>query len=178
MNKKILSINLVGIFILAGFCVTSAKENESYPVDLTDSIPDLDAEGYLNFNVNFLDTPNSFDGSFKIKNIGDPGSKLTWVIDSYPNWGSDWYFNPTHGSDLEYMNNISVLIHFQIGYQFPRELKGDIKIINKKDSTDYDIVPVVLTVARSKILNYNFLAFLENHPNLFPIIRQILGLKI
>ena len=176
MNRKILSINLVGMFILAGFSVISAKENESFPLDLTDSVPDLDAVGYLNFNVNFLDTPNSFDGTFTIKNIGDPGSKLTWEIDSYPNWGSGWYFNSTHGSDLEYMKNISVLIHFQIGYQFPRELKGNIKIINKEDSTDYDIIPVVLTVARSKILNSNFLTFLENHPRLFPLLRQILGL--
>ena len=47
-------------------------------------------------------------------------------------------------------------------------------IINKENSTDYDIVPVVLTVARSKILNSNFLTFLENHPHLFPLLRQIL----
>jgi hypothetical protein len=176
MNKKILSINLVGMFILAGFSVISALENESYPIDLNDSVPDLDAEGYLNFNVNFLDTPNSFGDSFSIKNIGDPGSKLSWEIDSYPMWGSGWYFNPNHGSDLEYMNNVSVLVHFQIGYQFPREISGNIKIINKEDSNDYDIVPVVVTVARSKILNLNFLTFLENHPHLFPLIRQILRL--
>jgi hypothetical protein len=175
MNKKILSIIFVGMFMLAGFSVISAKENKSCTVNTADNVPDLDADGHLSFNVNYLDTPNSFEGSFTIRNIGDPGSKLVWAITSYPNWGSGWYFKPSSGNDLEPMDNVSVRVHFQIGYSFPREIKGDIKIVNLENNSDQAMIPVVLTVARSKISIPSLLVMLEHHQYLFPFLQNLLN---
>ena len=36
--------------------------------------------------------------------------------------------------------------------------------------------PLTVTMPRSKVIHNPFLNFLQNHPNLFPIIRQLLGL--
>jgi PKD repeat protein len=39
------------------------------------------------------------------------------------------------------------------------------------------IIDVLLSTSKTKTINKPFLTFLENHPHLFPLLRQILGLK-
>ena len=36
--------------------------------------------------------------------------------------------------------------------------------------------PLTVTMPRGKVIHNPFLNFLQNHPNLFPILRQLLGL--
>ena len=58
-----------------------------------------------------------------------------------------------------------------------KEFTGDLKIVVIGNPDDEVIIPVTLTTPRNKpYLNTPFLQFLENHPYMFPILRQLLGL--
>jgi C1A family cysteine protease len=54
---------------------------------------------------------------------------------------------------------------------------GELKIVNKDDPSDYSIIEVSLATPRSKLFNSPILKFLENHPHLFPLLRQLLGIS-
>ena len=58
--------------------------------------------------------------------------------------------------------------------------RGDYAIkVKAKDSSDHESPwsdPLPITMPKNKAINTPFLQFLENHPNLFPLLRQILDL--
>ena len=58
-----------------------------------------------------------------------------------------------------------------------KEFTGDLKIQVIGNPDDEIIIPVTLTTPKSKLyINSPLLQFLENHPHIFPLIRQIPGL--
>jgi len=101
--------------------------------------------------------------SFTIQNIGESGSKLDWRIIDWPrDWGN-WTFTPFNGYDLTpeegpYIVEVKVVAPFEQKQQF----NGEIKIINKDNSSDYTKISVFLSTPRDKeYINVQFLRFLE-----------------
>ena len=57
------------------------------------------------------------------------------------------------------------------------EFTGEVKIVNSDDPDDFCIIAVSLvTPVSQQSINSLFLRFLEQHPNIFPILRHLLGL--
>ena len=117
-------------------------------------------------------------GEFEVSNCGDDGSELDWEVDSYPlDWGTDWTFTPASGTGLTPAQGWQTV---QVEVTAPNEkemtYEGRIRLINSNSPTDDCILDVILKTPRSREVNRPFLNFLENHPNLFPILRQLLGL--
>ncbi|UCF11962.1 MAG: exo-alpha-sialidase [Thermoplasmatales archaeon] len=124
--------------------------------------------------------------SFNVSNIGDPGSELDWDITEWPDWGS-WTFNPSGGTALKPEDGpVTVQVTVVAPQGVPRVLlqpkdttyTGTVKVVNLDDPSDFCIIDVSLTTPKNKAFNINmlFLRFLEQHPNIFPILRQLLGL--
>jgi len=115
-------------------------------------------------------------GSFTVENIGDSGSILDWEIVESPEWGI-WTFTPEEGDDLTPEDgSITVTVSVVAPDKKNKEFSGKITIVNKENSSDYEIINVFLTTPKNKPINTPFLRFLENHPRMFPILRHLLGL--
>jgi hypothetical protein len=125
-------------------------------------VPDLKCGGGISqFNVK----PGSpISGSFTVTNIGQPYSELDWEIDpnSYPpDWGSDWSFEPSSGSNLAKGESVTVAVSFCAPNKNYESFSAVIRVINTENPSDYDEIPIVITTPVSKIfLNTIF-------PNLF-----------
>ena len=115
-------------------------------------------------------------GSFTVENIGDSGSILDWEIVESPEWGI-WTFTPEEGDDLTPEDgSITVTVSVVAPDKKNKEFSGEITIVNKENSSDYEIISISLTTPKNKETNSPFLQFLENHPRLFPLLRQLLDL--
>jgi len=135
---------------------------------------DLDCGGSLGWtNVK----PNTLiNGSFTISNIGDSGSSLDWKIESYPSWGV-WTFAPCAGDNLKPEDGSVTVEVFVVSPDVEESnFTGSVMIVNINDGSDYEIIPVSLTTPKNKAINTPLLNFLENHPRMFPLLRQLLGL--
>lgn len=136
--------------------------------------PDLKCEGDLSWNN--INISSEIEGNFTLKNDGTDGSLLDWEIVEYPNWGN-WNFSSDHGDDLlPISGEISININIIAPDEKAQEYIGEIKIINKNNNEDYEIIPVLLITPKNKAINTPLLQFLENHPHLFTLLRQIMGL--
>lgn len=139
--------------------------------------PDLSCEGSLSWSG--VKPGSTVDGSFSVKNIGDPNSLLDWEIESYPGWGN-WIFNPESGEDLtpedgEVTVNVSVVAPDEKN----KEFTGNITIVNKENASDFCTIAVSLSTPKNKPYNFilNMFAWLfERFPNAFPILRHLLEL--
>jgi len=137
--------------------------------------PDLICEGDLNWQN--ITTRSKINASFTLKNAGTDGSLLDWEIVEYPNWGT-WNFSSDHGDDLlptsgEKTININIIAPDEKA----QEYTGNLKIINKGNNEDYEIIPVSLITPKNKtIVNSILMRFLEYHPYMFPLLHQLLVL--
>jgi hypothetical protein len=154
----------------------------SYPYDmsfiLTDGtenqIPDLECEGSLSWTG--VKPREKVTGDFTIRNNGEPDSVLQWKIESYPtDWG-EWMFTP-NASALTIDDGWKT-VHVQVvAPDVPNtEFTGKIKLVNLMEPSDSCIIEVYLKTPRTKTINNPFLNWLKSHPNMFPILRQLLGL--
>lgn len=109
-----------------------------------------------------------------IENYGDPGSILDWEITEWPNWGSDWSFNPMDGDYLLLGDSQDIYIQMKAPNTWGREKYGKIKVINTRDPPDYIEIEVVLSTYKSKEKNNPFINYLTNHQNMFPMLRQLI----
>ena len=115
-------------------------------------------------------------GDFTIKNNGYSESKLDWEIIDNPDWG-EWTFTPIEGYDLTpFDGSFTVNVLVVTPDEKNQNFTGEIKVINKENTSDYEIIDVSLSTSKTKIINTPFLTFLEKHPHIFPLIRQILGI--
>jgi len=135
---------------------------------------DLECIGKLNWNN--ISAGETVKGNFSISNIGFAGSLLDWNISEYPNWGN-WTIYPPMGNDLTPSDGKEIIhVTMIVPDEKNQVFNGQIKIVNTEDSSDFETIVVSLSTSKTKE-NYSFfLQFLENHPHLFPLIRQILGL--
>jgi hypothetical protein len=134
--------------------------------------PDLVCLG----NLNWVDVKpgETVTGNFKVENVGEPGSELSWEIESYPTWGT-WTFTPSYGTGLTpEMGSITVEVKVDAPDEGNKEFTGEVKVINSENNEDYEIIPVMLKTPRNKALNKPMINFLKSHPILFPILQQLL----
>ena len=140
-------------------------------------VPDLDCLGSLSWTG--ISPGAIVTSSFMVANVGDADSELSWEIESYPPWGV-WTFVPSSGTGLTpEMGAITINVEVVAPNEENKDFSGQIKIVNSEDSSNYDTIQISLSTPKNKSINAMplFLRFLQQHPNLFPILRQIL-LKI
>ena len=138
--------------------------------------PDLDCDGTLVWNKVL---PGAVEtGSFTVRNVGEPGSKLDWNITEWPSWGT-WIFTPMEGDDLTPENgSLTVQVSVMAPNEQNKQFSGNITITNRYDTNDYCTISVSLATPKNKAINVNpfFLRFLECYPSMFPLLRHLLGL--
>jgi hypothetical protein len=136
---------------------------------------DLECNGRLNWN--FVGTKENVEGNFSLKNTGFSGSLLDWYISEHPSWGSNWSIYPYMGNDLTPSDGTQII---NVKVDAPEKqhdyFSGEIKIVNNEDPSDSETIVVTLSTSKNKQINTPFLDFLEKHPRLFIIIRQLFGL--
>ena len=127
-----------------------------------------------------MKTGSTQTGSFKVKNVGDPGSMLDWEIIDWPDWGT-WSFNPKDGENLGEGYEVVVSATVVAPSEEDKTYKGEITIVNSNDTSDECTVQVSLITPRNRNSMFSLLLnFLERifyrFPNAFPMIRYLLGL--
>jgi len=135
--------------------------------------PDLECEGDLRFIDVLPDSINN--GSFTIKNIGDPDSELDWEISEFPEWG-EWTFNPASGTDLKPEDgNITIDVKVVAPEDTNEIFTGNVKIVNTYDTDDYCIIDVLLITPKSRPIYHAFINRLfYKLPNIYPLVSNIL----
>jgi hypothetical protein len=126
----------------ANFCIKALTGEYTY------NEPDLDCSGSLGWTN--VKPNNTVTGNFIVENIGDPGSKLDWEIDSYPEWGI-WTFTPESGNDLEPGEGQTVNIELIAPNEQNQQFNGTITVINKENSSDYHTFDFTLTTPKNKL---------------------------
>jgi len=131
-------------------------------------VPDLDCTGSLSWtNVQPGQTVN---GSFQVQNIGGPGSLLNWTINvSSLDWGT-WTFNPESGENLTPEDGqVTVQVSVVAPNQENAEFEGYIRVENRDNSTDFDVISVYLktpvnTNAIQTMIHQFLFKFRQWHP--------------
>ncbi len=103
----------------------------------------LDCTGSLSWSSVQLE--QTVNGTFQVQNIGDPGSALSWEIDtaSIP-WGT-WSFSPESGEGLTPEDGaVTVQVSVIAPNEKNREFTGFIHVQNTQDPQDFDVVQVYL----------------------------------
>ena len=157
-------------------CPPQIKEYYAY-VHAVSGIPDLSCEGSLSWTDVKPDTVVT--GSFNVKNIGDPGSELAWKVDDYPTWGS-WTFSESNGGNLKPEDGLyTISVTVTAPSEEEETFSGNVKLVNEMDSSDTCTIPVSLVTPKSKsFVNLMFFRFLENHPNIYQLLHQLLELDL
>jgi hypothetical protein len=169
-----------GFLVIDAVDLFASGASEIYYDDMSltgDSpIPAICCQGDLSWSG--VKPGESMSDTFEVSNCGDTGSELDWEVSEWPTWGSDWIFNPASGTGLTPAQGWqTVTVDFTAPTQQEQEFLGNITVINSNDPSDFCKIPIFLQTPRNKQNIKNpLLNFLENHPNMFPIIRQLLGL--
>ena len=146
----------------ANFCIKGLVYSKS----------DLECNDQLSWtNVKAGDTVT---GSFKVENVGDYGSLLSWEIKEYPDWG-EWTFTPSNGDGLSPEDGP---IEIQVSVVAPdkknREYNGNIMVVNGDDSDDFCIITISLATPKNRdIINLHVLQALEKFPLLEHLLQNI-----
>lgn len=134
-------------------------------VTISQSLPDLACTGSLHWpNVKPKSTQS---GTFSLMNVGDSGSTLDWSIQSYPAWGI-WSCSPSTGTDLTpEQGSVTVTVTLTAPEEKNQQYAGELKIINTKDPSDYEMIQVSLGTPRYASF---FMGLEERCPRLFYIL--------
>ena len=120
----------------ANFCI------KGLGISFTPTKPDLECNGSI--KLRDIKPGSRVKTSFIVKNAGEPLSNLDWEIVEWPEWGK-WEFSP---SSMENLKAESKGIEVEVSVVIPNEknstFEGAIKVINKDNSSDYEIIPVVI----------------------------------
>lgn len=147
----------------ANFCIKALTGEYTY------NEPDLECEGELSWNQ--VEPGEEVTDSFTLRNVGKPDSDLDWEISEWPqDWG-EWTITPSSGYNLKPEDEdvtveVSVIAPEDIGTEFT----GEIKVVNKENSSDFEIIPVYLKTPRNREFKINLFEILFNR---FPILKQI-----
>jgi len=132
----------------------------------------LEGNGFLCWTD--VPTGSTVEGSFTIKNSGDPGLSIDWEVSSWPTWGT-WSFAPDSGVDLKPEDGeLTIEVTVIAPNKTNEDFTGYVKVVNTENSSDYCIIHIMLNTPRSLKTNHFFIQFLQRHPNLFPILRKLL----
>jgi len=105
--------------------------------------PNLDCSGGLSWTN--IQPGVTVTGSFQVQNIGDTGSLLNWTINtSSITWGT-WSYTPESGENLTPEDGQITVQVSVISPDDPNtDFEGYLRVENKNDPNDYDIIPVTL----------------------------------
>jgi hypothetical protein len=136
--------------------------------------PDLDCSGSLSWID--IKPGSTVYGSFKVQNIGDPGTLLNWTINtSFISWGT-WTFNPESGQGLKPEDEqVNVSLSVVAPNAKKSEFDGYFRVENQDDPEDFGVIPVYLKTFRQRTTNLPFFDFFESHLKLLPIIQKLLN---
>ena len=137
----------------------------------TQAEPDLKLGGSLGWTD--VSAGETVTGEFTVSNGGTPGSQLDWEIESWPDWGN-WTFTPDGGDDLTGATTVQVSV--VAPNEKNKEFTGDVKVVNKENSADFETISISLATPINKAIYPSFQQFLEQHPNMFPVLRHLLRL--
>ena len=133
------------------------------------STADLKCNGTLTWSN--IEPTAAVNGSFTVENVGAALSLLDWEIIQWPEWGT-WVFNPLSGNDLKPEDSkLTVEVTVTAPGEKNQEFTGEVKIINKENSNDFEIIQVTLKTPRTKIF---YLGILEKIQQMFPIIKMLI----
>jgi hypothetical protein len=131
---------------------------------------DLDCDGSLKWTK--ISPGSTETGTFIVKNIGESNSSLDWMIESNPTWGT-WTFTPSNGNGLTpEMGEITVDVKVVAPDEKNKNFTGEIKIVNSKDNTDFNIIPVSLSTPYNKPFIFTG-TLLKHLLDAFPLLRKL-----
>ncbi len=140
-------------------------------------VSDLECNGVMSWaNVR----PGSqVTGSFTVENVGEPFSNLDWEVSEYPSWGN-WTFKPSCGNNLKPMyGQVTVDVSVTAPDEQKQDFTGELKIVNKKNTSDFCILPVSLTTPINRGFPHSSVfQFLQRLIERFPFLEQILPLHV
>jgi hypothetical protein len=140
-----------------------------------DPDPNLDASG----DLTWVDVPESttVNKDIQVKNIGDAGSKLDWVIQSKPDWGT-WTFTPASGTNLTPAQSPSTVSVSVVAPDIKRKttFTGTVVIANSENSSDTVTLQVSMAVPYKPMTPLQtFINWLvERFPRLEPFFARLL----
>jgi len=109
--------------------------------------------------------------NFTIQNVGEPLSNLNWEISGYPDWGN-WTFTPSSGELKPRDGKINIEVSVMAPDKENGYFSGEIKVVNKDNESDFEIIPVTLTTPK---YNQNFqFQILEKILQQFPILGRFI----
>jgi hypothetical protein len=112
------------------------------------AMPNLECYGSLSWIQ--IPAGSTQTDTFTLENIGDPTSLLDWGIESYPDWGT-WTFTPSSGNDLTpEAGLVTVQVTVTAPDQQNEQFSGEIKVVNRENTSDFDIVTVSLSTPTTK----------------------------
>jgi len=125
-------------------------------------IPDLKCAGSLSWTN--VQPGEVINGSFQIQNIGNPRSLLNWTINrSSMHWGS-WTFIPESGRNL---TPEAGLVTVQVSVVAPNaentEFKGEIRVENKNNASDFDMILITLKTETQTQQNTPVIHFFQSY---------------
>jgi PKD repeat protein len=133
----------------------------------------LDCEGSLQWSD--VKPGDTVTGTFTVMNVGDPQSLLDWEIEYHPCWGS-WSFTPQSGSGLTPEDGeLTVSVEVVAPSDKNKEFSGKIVLVNSNDGNDTCQIDIALATPQNHAFPL-LQRILQRFPNLFPILRYILGL--
>jgi hypothetical protein len=137
---------------------------------------DISCDGVLSWkNVAPGDTVT---GSFTVENIGYVYSELMWEVYVTPTWGT-WTITPGSGTGLTPgMGQMTVQVSVVAPLKKNKEFTGSLILINSEDPTDYCEIDIYLKTPRNTPSTFNVPLFswlCERFPNVFPILRHLMG---
>jgi hypothetical protein len=122
--------------------------------------PDLDCSGSLSWTD--VEPGATVFGSFQVQNIGDEGSLLNWTVNtSSITWGT-WSFTPESDKNLTPEDGqVAIQVSVVAPNQENTEFEGYIRVENRDNSSDFDVIPVYLKTPLStfaiQTLSHQFL---------------------
>jgi hypothetical protein len=130
-----------------------------------------------NENLNHPPTTPHMIGSFS----GEPDTEYIFAIESvdFENHDIYYYIDWGDNSNEERIGPFPSGEQQIINHTWDRIGIYEIKIKSKdayNAESDWSY-PMKFRLSKTKVFNSPFLTFLENHPNIFPLLQQILGLK-
>ena len=146
----------------ANFCIKALTGEFTAPE------PNLNCEGELSWSK--VKPGKEVTDSFIVENIGESGSELDWEVTEWPNWG-DWDL-PISGYNLKPEDGkITVEVTVTAPEESETKFTGELRVENKDDPSDYEIISITLTTPRSRGIIFNFI---EQILQRFPVIQQII----
>ncbi len=139
-------------------------------------LPDLECSGSITWND--VKPGATVIGDFQIQNTGDPASLLNWTVNiTSITWGT-WSIDPENGENLTPEDG-PVTVHVSVVAPDEKNsnFDGYIRVENKDNHSDFGVIPVYLNTVASQDLSLRqiFVNFFERFPNVFPILRHLLG---